>query len=168
MKDADGIVFDPALDLRLERRVDVPVELVWQAWTRPEHLLKWFTPAPWRTVECELELRPGGIFRTVMQSPEGERFPGIGCYLEVVEHRRLSWTNTLAPGFRPAQRGGGKECDDFPFTAVIALQPEGNGTRYTALAMHATPADCKAHADMGFHDGWSTALDQLVALAKTL
>jgi uncharacterized protein YndB with AHSA1/START domain len=38
---------DPKLDLVLERVVDVPPRLVWAAWTRPEHLKKWFTPAPW-------------------------------------------------------------------------------------------------------------------------
>ena len=37
-------------------------ERVWLAWTRPEHLTKWFTPAPWSTAECENALRPGGYF----------------------------------------------------------------------------------------------------------
>ena len=72
---------DPKLDLVLERIVDVPRELVWMAWTAPEHLKKWFTPVPWTTVDCEIDLRPGGIFRTVMRSPEAEcpstRLPAI-------------------------------------------------------------------------------------------
>ena len=55
---------DPKLDLVLERYVDVPCERVWAAWTQPEHIKKWFTPAPWQTVECEIDLRPGGLFRT--------------------------------------------------------------------------------------------------------
>src|SRR5690606_3788808 len=79
---------NPELDLVLERVVDVPPELVWRAWTEPEHLKKWFTPAPWKTVDCEIDLRPGGIFRTVMEGPEGQRFSGSSCYLEVVENRR--------------------------------------------------------------------------------
>ena len=57
---------------RLRARRRCPRELVWKAWTMPEHLKKWFTPAPWQTVECEIDLRPGGIFRTVMRSPEGQ------------------------------------------------------------------------------------------------
>lgn len=64
---------DPKLDLVLERVVDVPRELVWKARTTPEHLKKWFTPAPWTTVDCEIDLRPGGIFRTVMRSPAPHR-----------------------------------------------------------------------------------------------
>src|SRR6266850_1118177 len=76
---------DPRLDLVLERIIDVPQELVWAAWTTPEHLKHWFTPVPWKTVDCEIDLRPGGIFRTVMRSPEGQEFPNLGCYLEIIK-----------------------------------------------------------------------------------
>jgi len=151
---------DPRLDLVLERVVDVPRALVWDAWTKPEHLIQWFAPAPWTTVDCEVDLRPGGIFRSVMRSPQGEDFPGVGCFLEIVEGRRLVWTDALGPGFRPSAK-------PF-FTAIIALEDYGAGTKYTARALHKDETDRKTHEDMGFHTGWGTALDQLVALAKTL
>jgi uncharacterized protein YndB with AHSA1/START domain len=95
---------DPKLDLVLERVVDVPPNLVWAAWTTPEYVKKWFTPAPWQTIECEIDLRPGGIFRTLMRSPEGQEFPNIGCYLEVIENQKLVWTAALKPGYPPAKR----------------------------------------------------------------
>lgn len=161
---------DPALDLLLERVIDVPRALVWRAWTEPELLKKWFTPAPWSTPECELDLRPGGIFRTVMRSPEGEEFVNDGCYLEVIENERLVWTNALLPGFRPAgpPADDPPECAHLLLTAVITLEDHGSGTRYTALAMHPEPGSRKQHEEMGFHDGWSAALDQLIAVARTL
>jgi uncharacterized protein YndB with AHSA1/START domain len=156
--------FDPRLDLLLERVVDVPPGLVWAAWTVPEHLKRWFTPAPWTTVDCEIDLRPGGIFRTVMRSPEGQEFPGVGCYLEIVENERLAFTNALEPGYRPAN----SPPDVLAFTAVISLEPHGKGTKYTALAMHKDEEGRKRHEAMGFRDGWGKALDQLVALAKRM
>lgn len=64
--------FNPLLDLSFERSVDIPKELLWRGWTQPHLIMQWFTPLPWQTVECEIDLRPGGIFRTVMRSPEGE------------------------------------------------------------------------------------------------
>lgn len=153
--------WDPELDLVLERVIDVPRELVWAAWTRPEHLKHWFCPRPWQLVECELDLRPGGIFRTVMRGPEGEEPEGAGCYLEVVENEKLVWTDALGPGFRPA-------AEPF-FTAEIRMEPEDRGTtRYTAIARHATPGARKRHEEMGFHEGWGAALDQLVELVKKL
>lgn len=151
---------DPARDLLLDRIVDVKPHLVWRAWTNPEDLKKWFCPRPWQAIECEIDLRPGGIFRTSMQGPNGERFDHpAGCYLEVVENRRLVWTGALGPGFRP-QDG------EFAFTAYILMEPEGGGTRFRALVLHKTPADRDRHDAMGFAQGWGTALDQLVELAK--
>lgn len=160
MTPLSAVKIDPELDLVLERVVDVPRELVWAAWTKPEHLMKWFCPAPWSVSACELDLRPGGIFRTVMRSPEGEDFPNSGCYLEVVPNERLVFTDALLPGYRPSQ-------EPF-FTAIVTLEPHGKGTRYTAIAMHRDQAARKKHEEMGFHDGWGKALDQLVALAKQM
>ena len=151
---------DPKLDLVLERVVDVPRELVWAAWTQPKHLMKWFTPAPWKTIDCEIDLRPGGIFRTTMLSPEGKEFPTMGCYLEVIQNERLVWTDALHPGYRPAEK-------PF-FTAVLELEAQGKGTRYIATAIHGDEATRKRHEEMGFHYGWGKALDQLVAHAKTM
>lgn len=161
---------NPKLDLVLERVVDVPANLVWRAWTEPKHLLPWFTPAPWKTIECEIDLRPGGKFFTVMQSPEGQKFPNAGCYLEVVANQRLVWTSALQPGFRPAlvTPNPGHECAELLMTAAILLEPQGNKTKYTAIAMHAEEQSRKRHADMGFADGWGTALSQLVEYVKKM
>ncbi len=161
---------DARFDLVFERIIDVPRELVWQAWTKPEQLKQWFTPKPWRTIDCEIDLRAGGLFRTVMQSPEGQDFPNVGCYLEVVDNERLVWTNALGRGFRPCeQRAGsaGHECDELVFTAVITLAQHANGTRYVAKLMHGDEASRQKHESMGFHEGWGAALDQLVAMIKS-
>ncbi|HVM41025.1 MAG TPA: SRPBCC family protein [Acidimicrobiia bacterium] len=155
---------DPDLDLVLERVVDVPPHLVWMAWTQPEHLKPWFAPKPVETTECEIDLRPGGKFRTVMKLPDGQVFDGTGCYLEVVENERLVWTTALGPGYRPHAATD----LDMPFTAVLTLTPEGDGTRFRALAIHADPEAAKRHDEMGFTDGWGTALQQLVDYVKAL
>jgi uncharacterized protein YndB with AHSA1/START domain len=157
------------LDLTFERVVDVPIELVWRAWTTPEHLMPWFCPLPWKTVECEIDLRPGGIFSTVMRSPEGQDFPNEGCYLEVKDKEKLVWTNALLPGFRPAASSAKKDSTvEFMFTAMIEMKALAQGTRYTATVIHADEAGCKQHAQMGFHEGWGKALEQLVAYAKKM
>ncbi len=121
---------------------------------------KWFTPAPWTTVDCEIDLRPGGILRTVMRSPEGQDFPNVGCYLEVVENERLVMTDALGPGYGPSKN---------PFsTALITLESRGTGTKYRALAMHRDEESRQKDEGMGFHAGWGKALDQLVAVVKKL
>lgn len=158
-----GGTFDPKLDLLLERDVDVRPDSVWDAWTEPEQLMKWFTPAPWLTVGCEIDLRPGGIFRTVMRSPDGAEFDNDGCYLDVVPNARLVWTSALGPGFRPHGQN-----NELPFTAVISIEPSAIGTKYSALVMHPDQATSAKHAEMGFHEGWGAAFDQLIELVQRM
>ncbi|MCC5953200.1 MAG: SRPBCC family protein [Acidimicrobiia bacterium] len=152
---------DPALDLVLERTIPVTPEKVWAAWTEPELLMQWFTPAPWKTIAAELDVRPGGRCDTTMESPDGETYPNSGCYLQVEPNRLLVFTSVMTEDFRPLPDGG----DDLAFTARIEIEPApGGGTHYRAIAMHAAEDACAKHADMGFADGWGAALDQLVAL----
>ncbi len=149
---------DPDLDLLLERTVPVSPRAVWDAWTIPEQLVRWFAPRPWTTAACDIDLRPGGGFGTVMRSPEGEESGGVGCYLVVEDGRRLVFTDALGPGYRP---------NPSPFfTAEILIEPDGDGTRYRVIARHADREAKKKHEEMGFHDGWNAALDQLVEMVR--
>lgn len=145
--------FDPKLDLVLERTIDVPRELVWKAWTTPDHLKHWFTPAPWQTTHCEIDLRPGGIFRTVMKGPEGPEIDNSGCYLQVVENEMLVWTDGLLPGFRP-------KAESF-MTARLTLESVPQGTKYIATVYHKNQQDREKHQQMGFEAGWGAVVDQL-------
>jgi len=160
--------FDPALDLRFSRLVDVPRASVWRAWTEPELLSQWFCPLPWTTTDAEIDLRAGGIFRTTMCSPEGQEHHNLGCYLQVLPQEQLVWTNALLPGFRPSAQAAstGSDAPGFVFTATIALSDEAQGTRYSATVRHADASSCQKHAAMGFEAGWGMALDQLVAMVQ--
>ena len=120
-------------------------------------------PKPWQTVDCEIDLRPGGIFRTVMRGPENQMMDNPGCYLEVVKPQRLTFTSVLGPGFRPV-------ADPFlPFTAILSFEDLGGGsTRYHVRALHRSDADRQKHAEMGFDQGWAKALEQLVEYAPAI
>ncbi len=159
---------NPLLDLRFSRVIDVPKALVWRAWTEPALLLPWFCPLPWKAIACDIDLRPGGVFHTTFQSPEGREFPNPGCYLEIVPNQKLVWTNALSPGFRPSLMTAtcGSDDDGFMFTAMVELADHADGTLYTATVIHADEAGAQKHAAMGFEAGWGAALDQLVAMVK--
>jgi uncharacterized protein YndB with AHSA1/START domain len=151
---------DEKLDLVLTRTIDVPRELVWKVWTKPQHVKKWFAPLPWTISDCKIDLRPGGMFHIVLRSPEGKDFPNTGCFLEIVEGEKLVWTDALLPGFRPSLK-------PF-FTAILTLESHGRGTKYTARALHKDKADRDTHDKMGFHTGWGKCFDQLADVAKKL
>jgi uncharacterized protein YndB with AHSA1/START domain len=158
--------FNPKTDLLLERIVKVAPEQFWAAWTQPEQLKKWYAPKPWITTECQIDLRPGGLFSTVLCSPEGEELRqesrNVGCYLEIIENKKLVFTTMLGSEFRPLAE------PLLPFTAVITLEPHETGTKYSVQVMHLDEATRQKHFDMGFYDGWGAALDQLIEVAKQL
>lgn len=158
---ARKFVVNPALDLVLERVVDVPVELVWEAWTTPKHICEWFCPKPYYVSDCDIDLRPGGIFRTAICAPDGTVIENnAGCVLEVVHQERFVFTDALQPGFRPGAS---------PFmTGIIELESLGSSTRYTATVLHSSEGVRNKHKEMGFEEGWGKALEQLVALMKTV
>lgn len=161
---------DTKLDLVLERELAVPVNLVWRGLTEPDLLVQWFCPKPWAIADCRVDLRPGGEFYTVMKDPEGNKFPNTGCFLEIINEKRLVWTSVLVANYRPAPLAafGDKECAHIAMTVVIELEPVSSGTRYTAHVMHNTPEQKKAHEDMGFHNGWGATITQLEELLKQL
>jgi uncharacterized protein YndB with AHSA1/START domain len=163
---------DGALDLGLDRVIDAPAALIWKVWTDPAHVKQWWAPKPWTTPECDMDLRPGGIFRPVMRSPEGQDYPHVFCLVELIENRKLVFTSALAPGYRPAPDPVGKfeeaDCANIPFTAIVTLEEQAGKTHYSVLVLHKDEAGRKLHEEMGFHEGWGTCLDQLIEAVKTL
>jgi uncharacterized protein YndB with AHSA1/START domain len=148
------------LDLEVSRIINAPPSAVWTAWKEPEHLAKWWAPAPVVTIVHKLEFRPGGAFATTMRLADGTAFSGESCFLEVVENERIAFTDALRGGWRP-------NAESF-FSAIITLEPHPEGTRYTAVALHKNDEDRQKHADMGFLDGWGTCIEQLGKLAAQL
>ena len=147
--------FDPKLDFAIERFIDAPTQLVWEALTKAEHLKEWYMPKAWgRVSHAELELRPGGIISIDVAVADGPEVPNVGCVLEVVPMERLVWTAMLFPGFRPAV------FDDIPITAIMTMESVGTGTRYVFTALHRDEADLEKNKASGFYQGSEIAVDQ--------
>jgi uncharacterized protein YndB with AHSA1/START domain len=148
---------DPKTDFVLERFIDAPKHLVWEALTKPEHLKEWYMPKAWGSVaNCELDVRPGGMFSIDIATGDGQAVPNLGCFLEVVPMERLTWTSMLFPGYRPAV------FDDIPITAIITMETVGTGTRYVFTALHRDEADFEKDKASGWAQGTEIAVNQLV------
>ena len=154
---------DPKLDFAIERFIDAPINLVWEALTKPEHLKEWYMPKAWgRVSDCELDVRPGGKFSITIAVQNGQEVPNLGCFLDVVPMERLVWTSMLFPDYRPAT------FDDIPITAIVTMETSGTGTRYVFTALHRNEADFQTDRDSGFQQGTEIAVDQLVAHVLTM
>jgi uncharacterized protein YndB with AHSA1/START domain len=147
-------------ELSLTRLLAAPRHKLWRCWTEPELIKLWFTPRPWTTPVVEVDVRPGGSSYMIFRGPEGEEFPNQGVYLEAVPDERLVFTDAYTAGWMPSAK---------PFmTGIITFAEEGGATRYTASARHWTAEDRAKHEEMGFHEGWGKATDQLEDLARSL
>jgi uncharacterized protein YndB with AHSA1/START domain len=155
--------FDEKLDLMITRTVELRANQLWKCWTQPHLLKKWFCPLPWKTIECEIDLKAGGIFKTVTQSPDGHQITNVGSVLKVIENKELVWTNAITPGFRPSAALSEAE-NAFAFTVIIDLEELHQGTKYTARVLHSNSTDRDKHRAMGFEKGWGVALDQMIEL----
>lgn len=134
---------------------------VYRAWTEPELVTQWFTPAPWTTPEAELDVRAGGNNRIKMRGPHGEDVDNFGVYLEVVPNEKLVFTDAYKRAWEPAEKP--------LMTVILTFEEAWDGkTKYMARVRHWTKEDYEIHEKMGFHAGWGKATEQLEALARTL
>lgn len=142
-------------ELSLTRDLDAPPARVFAAWTT--RFREWWGPHGMTTPFCEMDLRPGGVFRTVMRAPDGAEYPTRGVFLEVVPDARIVFTDAFDPGWQPHP--------DIFFTAITTFDPlPDRKTRLSARALHWTAESRERHEQMGFEQGWGESLDRLAAL----
>lgn len=144
-------------ELVISRIIDASRERVYQAWTT--RFTEWWGPHGMTTPFCEMDLRPCGVFRTVMRAPDGTEYPTRGVFLEIVENEKIVFTDAYGPGWAPSP--------DIFFTAITTFEAlPGGKTRHTARALHWTVEKRNEHESMGFHQGWEESLARLDALVS--
>jgi uncharacterized protein YndB with AHSA1/START domain len=141
-------------ELVISRIIDAPRERVFQTWTR--RLPEWWGPYGMTTTVCMMDLRTGGVFRTVMRASDGTEYPTRGIFLEVIPPERIVFTDAFEPGWETHP--------DAFFTGIATFDAlPGARTKYTTRALHWTVANREKHERMGFHQGWGESLDRLAA-----
>ncbi len=154
------IGFDHHFDLGLQRTLPLSKEQVWAALTNPDMLKQWFYPKPWQVINCIMDIRPAGEFSLHVQSPTGHEDVLQGCFLEVLKEEKLVWTRVLSSGYRPTDQSE----QQLDVTVIIHLNTVDTGTQISVHTMHGSMKEQQEHAQLGFHERWSSALDQLTAL----
>ena len=137
------------LTLAMVRTFDAPRSLVFEAWTKAEHVRQWFTPRPLTTPACEVDFRPGGPFRITMRFPEGGDHPFDATFGEIDPPRMLTFDGKLPDGNVIHTR--------------VTFEDLDERTTVTVVQSYAFSTD----ATRGATDGWTATLEQLgEAVAK--
>lgn len=114
-------------EIVLTRDFDAPRELVFRAWTDPQHLPQWWGPDGFTTTVHEIDVRPGGVWRYTMHGPDGTDYPNRVVYREISAPERLVYDH-------------GDDVDDDPgmFHVTVTFTEEGGRTRVTSRMLFPT------------------------------
>ncbi len=156
----------------IERSFAAPQRLVWDALTRPEHLVHWFGPKGFKMLTCTLDLRPGGVFHYGMQSPDGHTMWGKWILLEIAAPERLVNTVSFSDENQGVTRHPLSASWPLETLATTTLaEREGRTTMSLRWVPHHASDEERATFD-GAHDGmrqgWTGTMDQLDAYLATV
>lgn len=140
--------------LTITRNFDAPRELVFAAWTQPEHMIHWWGPRGYTTLSSKLELFPGGNWRIMSRNEDGSETAESGIIRECDAPSKLVLTHAWEN--KAGIRG--------PDTLVTLVFTEENGR--TTMVFHQAPFDSVGTRD-GHSVGWNESFDMLAEhLAK--
>ena len=145
------------LTLVITRVYDAPARLLFEAWSKPVHLMKWFGPVGWPLTLCEVDFRVGGRFRFAMTGSSGvQNTPFGGTYKEIVPNRKIVFDNGFeAPG---AEK----------MIMTVMLDEDGGKTTLTLSTKFASEKMWREHVGAGFEQGTNSGLDQLADVTAAM
>jgi len=143
-------------ELVVTRTIDAPAHLVFDAWTEPELLRRWWVPrsVPITLVSCEMDVRVGGTYRLVFQVDPVTTMAFFGRYLEVSPPARLVWTN--------------EEGDGEPVVTTLTLDEDRGRTRLVVHDLYPSKDALDEAIASGSTAGWAEMLAQLDELVLVL
>lgn len=143
-------------ELKVSTFIAASPEKVWDVLAN--RMEEWWCPKPWRVEVDHQDRRAGGRCAMTMYGPNGEVMPNEGIFLAWEKGRRFVSTDAfIGEDFDPAG----------PFMVGFwEIEPEGDGTRYTARAKHWSEEARKNHEEMGFIPGWTAVAEQLKEICE--
>jgi uncharacterized protein YndB with AHSA1/START domain len=163
-----------AQDLVITRVFDAPRELVWKAWTDPEHLVRWWGPKGYTSPACKIDLRVGGKYLFCMRSPEGQEYWSTGVYREIVPMERIVCTDSFADkdgNVVPPSHYGFD--DSFPpeLEVTVTFEEQDGRTKMTLRHVGMPAGDMSEMAGAGWNESFDKLAESLkrgeASLAKT-
>ncbi len=139
----------------IQRTFDAPLSLVWEAWTRPEHIAQWWSPKVMVTKVIEHSFEVGGKWKYSMPMPDGQEFIAEGEYMEIVLMEKI----VSKANFRPMTEGVENRC---------LFKKNGNKTDFTFHVIHPTEEYCIQQEKMGILNGWGSVFGRLDDFLQTI
>jgi uncharacterized protein YndB with AHSA1/START domain len=149
-------------DVLVTRVFDVPVELVWEAWTQPEHVMRWWGPKYFTSPRCKMDFREGGVSLVCMRSPDGQDFYNTWTYQKIVPLQRIEFIQNLSDqDGQPVDPVSLGLRADFPkdVRTVITFKDLGERTELSVAEYGFPDSQMFEFAELGMHQ----TLDKMAA-----
>ena len=146
-------------DIVITREFAAPRQLVWDVFTQPQHIEKWFGPKGFDTRVNKLEFKVGGRAVYVMIGPDGVEYPSSGVYKEITPIEKIVTTDEFGDGFDEIEAMKDVDLPQGMVTTYL-FDDLGERTKLTLITSHPTIEDKKKHEAMGVVDGWNSSLDK--------
>lgn len=152
-------------EIVITRVFAAPRELVWKAWTDPEHMKRWWGPKDYTCPACKIDLRIGGKYLFCMRGSDGQDIWSTGVYRELVAPERIVCTDSFSDekgNIVPATHYG--MGDDIPLEMLVTVTLVEHGGKTTMTLRHAgLPAGTMSEmADAGWNESFDKLAAQLV------
>ncbi|MFL6244687.1 MAG: SRPBCC family protein [Thermoanaerobaculia bacterium] len=145
-------------EIVVTRQFDAPRELVWDAWTQPQHVAQWWGPNGFTNTIREMSVQPGGVWRVMMHGPDGIDYPNKIVYHEVVRPERLVYDHS-----------DDNEDNNTHFHVTVTFEEHGRGTRLTMRMLFPTAEERQRVVDeFGALDGASQTMERLREYLATM
>jgi uncharacterized protein YndB with AHSA1/START domain len=138
-------------ELSITRLLNAPQELVWEVWTKPEHITHWWGPIGFSVTTHEMSLQPGGVWRFMMHGPDGRNYPNKIVFIEVKKPELLVYKHT-----------GEEETEDIRFHVTVNFEKQGNKTKLTMHSLFDSPEELeRVVREYGAKEGMVQTVDRL-------
>jgi uncharacterized protein YndB with AHSA1/START domain len=144
------------LEIVMTREFQAPRRLVYEAFTRPEHLKRWWGPRYLELSVCEVDLREGGSWRFVQRAPDGQEFGFRGVYQEIAPPERLVYTFIFEP------------MPEHDAVVTIVFEERNGRTTLRQTTRHKTKFGRDGHLNAGMEEGVIDSYARLDELLATL
>ncbi|MDT7830680.1 SRPBCC domain-containing protein [Pricia sp. S334] len=134
--------------LSITKTMPAPVQSVWEYWTKPEHIVKWWGPEGMKTNIVKHDFNIGGGWRFTVEKPDGNTFVSDGTYADIVPNKKL----VTSADFKPMTIG---------VVLKLLFEEDGSKTHVKLHILHPTVAYCQQQKGEGFYKGWDAAFDRL-------
>ncbi|WP_197439978.1 SRPBCC family protein [Calycomorphotria hydatis] len=148
----------------ITREFNAPRQLVWDAFTKPEHIPGWWGPEGFSTRVEEYNFEVGGRSKYVMTGPDGTEYPVGGTFLSIDPPESFSSTDEFEEGFEVPE---GVDLPEGMVTTAI-FEDLGTTTRLILKIEHPTVEDRRKHEEMGVVGGWNSSFDCLDKYLESL